>query len=107
MADEGGEAAKCRVGATHLHNTLVTQQGKLFAQQEVAQMCKLVEKTWVDEKTTGIGSNESPLSNKFPYIELRTTKDSVLDQVIFGLCVPSLSNNSARLPLTLTIKFMT
>ena len=44
MADEGGEAAKCRVGATHLHNTLVTQQGKLFAQQEVAQMCKLVEK---------------------------------------------------------------
>ena len=40
----GGEAAKCRVGATHLHNTLVTQQGKLFAQQEVAQMCKLVEK---------------------------------------------------------------
>ena len=40
----GGEAAECRVGATHLHNTLVTQQGKLFAQQEVAQMCKLVEK---------------------------------------------------------------
>ena len=40
----GSEGAKCRVGATHLHNTLVTQQGKLFAQQEVAQMCKLVEK---------------------------------------------------------------
>ena len=98
MADERGEAAKCRVGATHLHNTLVTQQGKLFAQQEVAQMCKLVEKTWVDEKTTGNGSNESLLGNKPPHIELPTTKDSSLEQVIFGLCVPSLSNNSARPP---------
>ena len=70
----GGEAAKCRVGATHLHNTLVTQQGKLFAQQEVAQMCKLVEKNVVDEKTTGNGSNESLLGNKSPLIQLPTTR---------------------------------